>query len=79
MNASEMFRQLESDTKLLESISQRYSPDSAEFHAVRRAAMSLAYVVMHRREEFGTFMEEMDQELSDEERNELRDRYGIDT
>lgn len=78
MSSSEAFRQLESDAKVLESISQSYPPASPEFSAIRRAAMALTYVVMHAREEFASFVEEMGRDLSAEERDELRDRYGIE-
>lgn len=78
-SSAEAFRQLESDAKMLESISQKYSSTSPEFSAVKRAAMALTYVVMHAQEEFATFVEEMDRDLSTEERDELRNRYGIET
>lgn len=77
MKAAEIFRQYESDAKMLEKISQNYPATSEEFRVVRCAAMALAYVVMHEREKFATFIEDIDQELSDEERAELRDRYDI--
>jgi hypothetical protein len=79
MKESDFFRLLETDSQLLEKISQQYQPDSAEFEAVRRAALALAYVVMNRRAEFATFIEEMESDLSDAQREELRELYGIDS
>jgi hypothetical protein len=79
MSAAEAFRQFEADAQVLKTISETYSPASPEFGAMRRAAMALTYVVMHDREKFATFMEEMDRDLTDEQRDELRDRYGIET
>jgi len=78
-STAKAFRQLEDDAKLLEKISQSYPPTSPEFHALRRAAIALTYAVMHDREKFAMFAEEMDRELSTEERNQLKDRYGIET
>lgn len=79
MNAAEAFRQLEADTEVLKKISETYPSTSAEFDALRRAAMALTYVVMHDRERFAAFIQEMDRDLSTEERDELRDRYDIET
>jgi len=79
ISAAEAFRQLEADAQLLKAIREAYSPESREFDAMRRAAMALAYVVMHDREKFATFMQEMDRDLTDEQRDELRNRYGIET
>jgi len=74
-----MFRQLEIDAKLLEAISQAYPPASSEHNAVRRAALALTYVVMHDREGFVTFTEEMGRDLSAKELDKLRDRYDAET
>ena len=78
MKDSEMFRQLESDAQLLEKIGKQYPPASPENEALHRAALSLAYVVMNERAAFRTFVEEMESDLTDEQRTELRERYGID-
>jgi hypothetical protein len=79
MKAADAFRQLEADAEVLKKISETYSPSSPEFDVLRRAAIALSYVVMNDREKFATFMEEMDRDLSPEQRDELRDRYGIET
>jgi len=79
MKAGDAFRQLEADAEVLKKISDGYSPTTPEFDALRRAAMALTYVVMHDREKFATFMEDVDRDLSAEERDELRDRYVIET
>ena len=78
-SSAEAFRQLKSDAKVLESISQNYAPTSPEFSLVRRAAMALMYVVMHAQEGFAAFVEELDRDLSADERDELRDLHGINT
>ena len=76
-SSAETFQQFEDDAKVLESVGQAYPPTSPEFNAVRRAALALTYVVMHAPQGFATFMEEMNRDLSAEERDELRGRYGI--
>ena len=79
MKGSALFRQLESDAQFLEKVSREYERTSPEYQSLRRAALSLAYVVMNERSEFATFLEEIDGDLSDEERKDLRERYGIET
>lgn len=79
MNAAEAFRRLEPDAEVLKKISETYPPTSPESDALRRAAMALTYVVMNDREKFAVFVEEMDHDLSAEERGKLRVRYGIGT
>jgi len=78
MKDSAFFAQLESDAQLLTKISQKYQPTSLARQALRRAALSLAYVVMNERSEFGAFLKEIDDDLSDEQRKDLRERYGIE-
>ena len=78
MKGSELFQQLESDARLLKKMSQEYQPASAEFEALRRAAMALAYVVMNQRADFRAFVETMNGDLSKKQRTELSERYGID-
>lgn len=78
MKSGEAFRRFESDAEVLKGISEQYEPTSAEFHALQRAALALAYVMMNRQEEFAAFVEEMNGDLSNEQRKELQDRYGID-
>jgi len=78
MKDSELFQQLESDARLLDKISQQYQPRSPEFEALRRAAQSLAYVVMNQLAEFRTFVQEMQSNLTDDQRKELRERFGIE-
>jgi len=78
MKSSEVYQQFESDAQVLKRISEQYAATSAEFQALRRASLSLAYVVMNRKDEFAEFVEEMDSDLSDEQRQQLRDRYGIE-
>src|SRR5262245_39285773 len=78
MKASELFRQLESDARLLQKISQNYSPSSPEHTALRRAALSLTYVIMNQHADFQKFVDEATAALTDDQRRELRERYGIE-
>ena len=66
MKSSEAYRQFESDAEVLKRISEQYAATSAEFQALRRAAWSLAFVVMNRQDEFAAFVEEMDGDPPDE-------------
>lgn len=79
MKSSEAYQQFESDSQVLKRISEQYAATSAEFQALQRASLSLAYVVMNRQDEFAEFVEEMDSDLSDEQRQQLKDRYGVES
>lgn len=78
MKDSERYKQFEADAEVLRNISARYDEGSAEFQALRQAALALAYVTMNKQDEFAAFVEDMNSDLSEEQRNELRERYGID-
>ena len=78
MKDSELFEQLESDVRLLQKISEQYQPTSGEFEALRRAALSLMYVVVNQRAEFRAFLKKMKSDLTDDQRRELRERFGIE-
>jgi hypothetical protein len=79
MKTNALFGQIEAETKVLEAIARQYEPTSREYQALRHAALSLAYIVMNERSEFASFVETIDDELSDEQRKDLRERYGIET
>ena len=78
MKDSERYKQFEADAEVLRNISERYDEGSAEFQALRQAALALAYVTMNRQDEFAVFVADMNSDLSEEQRNELREHYGID-
>ena len=69
---AELLRTLEIDSKELEAIARRYDESSPQYAAIRRAAWSLIYVVMHRRKKFADFIAEMSRSLTDSERQQLR-------
>ena len=74
MKSNDAYRQFESDARVLKRISEQYATTSQEFQALQRAALSLAYVVMNRQDEFAAFVEEMKSDLSDEQRQQLHAR-----
>ena len=78
MKPHELFRQLEADTENLRRISETYASGSPEAETLRRAALALVYVAENAQTEFAKFVAEIDSELTDAERAELRDRYGLD-
>lgn len=78
MKSSDTYRQFELDAQILKRISEQYAVSSGEFKALQRAALSLAFVVMDRQDEFATFVEDMKSNLSDEQLQQLYARYGIE-
>ena len=62
----------------MEGICAKFAPTAAELETLRRAGLALMYVLMHCPGDFERFMAESDAELTDAQRAELRDRYGIE-
>jgi ABC-type transporter Mla subunit MlaD len=79
MKNRDAYRQFESDAQVLKRVSEQYAATSEESQALQRAALSLAYVVMNHQDEFSAFVEEMGSDLSDKQRQQLHDRYGIES
>lgn len=77
MDEAELFRVLEIDAKELEGIASQYDENSPQYAAIRHAAWSLNYAVMHSRKEFADFIAEMSGDLTDSERQRLR-AFGLD-
>jgi hypothetical protein len=77
-SAADHFQQLESDARVLKELSEQYPAISPQSQALRRAGLALIYVAMNQRGAFAAFLQEMQSDLSDGQRAELRDRYGLD-
>lgn len=77
MTDGALFRELEKDARELEGVAAQFAKGSPQYEAIRHATWALLYVIMNQREEFSRFLADMTQELSDSERQQLRD-YGLE-
>ena len=68
----------ERQAKILESIAKQFKRDSPEYHTLRRAAMALFYAETQHPDAFEKFITDSDQDLTPEEKGQLR-KFGLRT
>jgi hypothetical protein len=73
MDLKNRIEAFDQDSRVLEEIANRFPAESKEYHALRRAAIALWYVLREKYAEFKDYVENFDRDLSPSEKRHLRE------